>query len=62
MSTGQYVRIAPDVRLGEGVSIPGFVNLYGCTIGDNTKIGANTTIYSAAKIPAAYIAPGSTIR
>ncbi len=32
-------RIAPDVRLGRGVRIQDFVNLYGCAIGDETKIG-----------------------
>ncbi len=32
-------RIAPDVRLGEGVVLQDFVNLYGCTIGDRTRIG-----------------------
>lgn len=37
---GNYVRIAPDVRLGRNVAIHCFVNLYGCTIGDDTRIGA----------------------
>jgi acetyltransferase-like isoleucine patch superfamily enzyme len=32
--------IAPDVRLGENVRLSSFINLYGCTIGDNVKIGA----------------------
>ncbi len=32
-------QILKDVKLGKGVKIFGFVNLYGCTIGDNTKIG-----------------------
>ena len=36
----EYCRIAPDVKLGKNVSIHAFVNLYGCTIGDHTKIGA----------------------
>ena len=36
---GDYQRIAPDVRLGSDVRIYGFVNLYGCAIGDETKIG-----------------------
>src|SRR5437764_6898613 len=35
-----YVRISPDVRLGRNVAIHCFVNLYGCTIGDDTRIGA----------------------
>jgi len=34
-----FVRIAPDVKLGKDVRILAFVNLYGCTIGDRTKIG-----------------------
>ncbi len=33
-------RIASDVKLGENVQLYGFVNLYGCTIGDFTRIGA----------------------
>jgi acetyltransferase-like isoleucine patch superfamily enzyme len=32
-------KITPDVKLGEGVKIYDFVNLYGCEIGDNTRIG-----------------------
>lgn len=32
-------RIASDVKLGENVQLYGFVNLYGCTIGDFTRIG-----------------------
>ncbi len=32
--------IAPDVKLGKGVKIYNFVNLYGCEIGDETRIGA----------------------
>ena len=35
-----FVRIAADVCLGRNVAIHGFVNLYGCTIGDDTRIGA----------------------
>lgn len=33
------IRIAPNVKLGQNVKIVGFVNLYGCEIGDNTFIG-----------------------
>ena len=36
----EYLCVAPDVRLGEGVKLSKFINLYGCEIGDNTKIGA----------------------
>lgn len=42
--------IAPDVRLGENVKIFGFVNLYGCTIGDHTKIGTFVEVQKGAKI------------
>ena len=36
---GQFCIIADDVRLGRGVTIHNFVNLYGCEIGDETRIG-----------------------
>ncbi len=36
----KYCFIAPDVKLGKNVKLFSFVNLYGCEIGDNTKIGA----------------------
>jgi UDP-2-acetamido-3-amino-2,3-dideoxy-glucuronate N-acetyltransferase len=36
----EYCRIAPDVKLGKNVKIFAFVNLYGCEIGDDTKIGS----------------------
>jgi acetyltransferase-like isoleucine patch superfamily enzyme len=34
-----FCRIAPDVKLGRDVKVFAFVNLYGCAIGDNSKIG-----------------------
>lgn len=34
-----FCRIAPDVKLGKDVKIFAFVNLYGCTIGDGSKVG-----------------------
>jgi UDP-2-acetamido-3-amino-2,3-dideoxy-glucuronate N-acetyltransferase len=43
-------KIAPDVRLGENVVIRDFVNLYGCEIGDNTRIGTFVEIQKNAKI------------
>jgi len=43
-------RIAEDVKLGEGVKIYDFVNLYGCTIGDRTKIGTFVEIQKDAVI------------
>jgi acetyltransferase-like isoleucine patch superfamily enzyme len=46
----EYVSIAPDVKLGEGVKLSKFINLYGCEIGDNTKIGAFVEIQKNAKV------------
>src|SRR2546426_1075340 len=45
-------RIAPDVKLGRGVRLHGFVNLYGCEIGDETSIGTFVEIQKGAKIGA----------
>lgn len=42
--------VAPDVKLGSNVKLSKFVNLYGCEIGDNTKIGAFVEIQKNAKI------------
>jgi UDP-2-acetamido-3-amino-2,3-dideoxy-glucuronate N-acetyltransferase len=47
-----YQRIAPDVKLGRDVQIHGFVNLYGCEIGDETKIGTFVEIQKGARIGA----------
>jgi acetyltransferase-like isoleucine patch superfamily enzyme len=44
--------IAPDVKLGQGVRIFNFVNLYGCEIGDNTKVGTFVEIQKGARIGA----------
>ena len=46
----QYCRIAANVRLGPDVKIHGFVNLYGCTIGDGTQIGAFVEVQKGATI------------
>lgn len=46
----KYQNIAPDVKLGENVKIFDFVNLYGCSIGDNTKIGTFVEIQKNAFI------------
>lgn len=43
-------KIADDVKLGEGVKIYEFVNLYGCEIGNNTKIGTFVEIQKGVKI------------
>ena len=45
-----YCRIAPDVKMGRNVRIHAFVNLYGCTIGDNTRIGTFVEIQKNAHI------------
>ncbi len=45
-----YQCIAPDVQLGKDVKLSKFVNLYGCAIGDGTKIGAFVEIQKNAKI------------
>jgi len=42
--------VAPDVRLGKDVKLSPFVNLYGCEVGDNTKIGAFVEIQKNAKV------------
>jgi len=44
--------IAPDVKLGEDVKIYNFVNLYGCEIGDRSKIGAFVEIQKGTQIGA----------
>lgn len=45
-----YQRIAPDVKLGQRVRIFAFVNLYGCELGDDVKIGAFVEIQKGARI------------
>jgi acetyltransferase-like isoleucine patch superfamily enzyme len=42
--------IAPDVRLGHNVKLAKFVNLYGCEIGDETKVGSFVEVQKNAKI------------
>lgn len=46
----KFQSISPDVKLGQNVVIHNFVNLYGCEIGDNTKIGCFVEIQKNAKI------------
>jgi acetyltransferase-like isoleucine patch superfamily enzyme len=46
----EYRCIAPDVRLGKEVKLSKFINLYGCEIGDRTKIGAFVEVQKNAKI------------
>jgi len=46
----EYLSVADDVKLGENVKLSNFVNLYGCSIGDNTKIGAFVEIQKNANV------------
>jgi UDP-2-acetamido-3-amino-2,3-dideoxy-glucuronate N-acetyltransferase len=46
----EFCRIAPDVKLGQDVKIFAFVNLYGCAIGDNSKVGTFVEIQKGAVI------------
>lgn len=45
-----YCCIAPNVKVGNNVKVSKFVNLYGCEIGDDTKIGAFVEIQKNAKV------------
>jgi acetyltransferase-like isoleucine patch superfamily enzyme len=64
----EFLSIAADVRLGAGVTLAKFINLYGCTIGDETRIGAfveiqkNATVGRRCKISShTFICEGVTI-
>jgi acetyltransferase-like isoleucine patch superfamily enzyme len=64
----QFLCIAPDVRLGQNVKLGNFINLYGCSIGDDTKIGTfveiqkNATVGKHCKISShSFICEGVTI-
>jgi acetyltransferase-like isoleucine patch superfamily enzyme len=63
-----FLSVAADVKLGKDVKLSKFINLYGCTIGDNTKIGAfveiqkNATVGKNCKISShTFICEGVTI-
>ncbi len=63
-----YLSIAPSVKLGRDVRLSKFINLYGCEIGDETKIGAfveiqkNATVGKRCKISShTFICEGVTI-
>jgi acetyltransferase-like isoleucine patch superfamily enzyme len=45
-----YLCVADDVKLGENVKLAKFINLYGCTIGDHTKIGTFVEVQKNAFI------------
>jgi len=64
----EYQCIAPSVKLGKGVKLSKFINLYGCEVGDETKIGAfveiqkNATVGKNCKISShSFICEGVTI-
>jgi acetyltransferase-like isoleucine patch superfamily enzyme len=50
MVNAEFARIAPDVKLGRDVRIYAFVNLYGCEIGDESKVGTFVEIQKGVKI------------
>jgi acetyltransferase-like isoleucine patch superfamily enzyme len=64
----EHVCITPDVKLGKGVKLSKFINLYGCEIGEDTKIGAfveiqkNATVGKCCKISShTFICEGVTV-
>src|SRR5919201_5267923 len=64
----QHLSIAPDVKLGQNVKLSSFITLYGCEIGDETKLGAfveiqkNATVGRRCKISShTFICEGVTI-
>lgn len=68
MSEHEFCSIASSVRLGRGVKLSKFINLYGCEIGDETKIGAfveiqkNATVGRRCKISShTFVCEGVTI-
>ena len=46
----EYVSVSADVKLGKNVRLAKFINLYGCTIGDNTKVGTFVEIQKNANV------------
>ena len=46
----EHQSIAPDVKLGKNVKLSKFINLYGCCIGDNTKLGAFVEVQKNASV------------
>ena len=64
----EFLCISPDVKLGKNVKLSRFINLYGCEIGDDTKIGAfveiqkNSSVGKRCKISShTFICEGVTI-
>ena len=67
-TVSEFLSIAPDVKLGKDVKLSQFINLYGCEIGDETKIGAfveiqkNATVGKRCKISShTFVCEGVTI-
>lgn len=52
MSGEKYNKISDDVVLGANVRLSNFINLYGCEVGDNTKVGAFVEIQKKARVGA----------
>ena len=50
MVKADFARIAPDVKLGRDVKIYAFVNMYGCEIGDESKVGTFVEIQKGVRI------------
>lgn len=50
MVNAEFSRIAPDVKLGKNVKIYAFVNLYGCEIDDDSRVGTFVEIQKGARI------------
>ena len=49
-TAGEFLAVAPDVKLGKDVRLAKFINLYGCEVGDETKIGAFVEIQKNARV------------
>ena len=50
MPVNEFCAIAPDVKLGRDVKLSKFINMYGCEVGDDTKIGAFVEIQKNASV------------
>jgi UDP-2-acetamido-3-amino-2,3-dideoxy-glucuronate N-acetyltransferase len=48
--SGEFLSIAPSVKLGKDVKLSKFINMYGCEVGDETKVGAFVEVQKGAKI------------
>ena len=48
--SSMFRRVAADVELGAGVRLGAFINLYGCSIGDGSRVGAFVEVQRGAKV------------